>query len=485
MDKKQLLEYIDGLRDQLVDISDRIWEYAEMAFQEHRSVDLHCSTLEAAGFTVEKGVGGLATAFTARYGSGKPVIGLLAEYDALAGLNQKGCSATKEPTSPEDAGKPGHGCGHNLFGTCATGAALAVAEYLKNNPQCSGTVVVYGCPGEEGGSGKAFMAREGVFDECDAALNFHPSSFNSIASGSCLANIQVMYRFYGVASHAANAPENGRSALDAVELMNVGTQFLREHMADADRVHYAITNTGGFSPNVVQARADVLYLIRSPKSANAAQLYERVTNIAKGAALMTDTRVDVDFVKACSERVRNDVLGRALYNNMESIPLPEYTPEEYEFAREMQKSMEKPKDPMADAVRRCGEKFRPQLTELLAEDRGINDFLLPYYENDVVSKGSSDVGDVSWVCPTGGFVAVTTARATPGHSWQYVSCNKSSIAHKGLMYAVKVMAATTVDLMESPETVEKAKAEHTMRLGGGTYKCPIPKGVMPRSLSEL
>lgn len=485
MNKQQVLEYIDSLQEKITDISDRIWEYAEMAFQEHRSVELHCSVLEEAGFSVEKGVADLPTAFAARYGSGKPVIGLLAEYDALAGLNQKGGSATKQPTSPEDAGKPGHGCGHNLFGACAVGAALAIAEYLKNNPQISGTVVVYGCPGEEGGSGKAFMARDGVFDECDAALNFHPSTFNSIASGSCLANIQVMYRFYGVASHASNAPEYGRSALDAVELMNMGTQFLREHMEDADRVHYAITNAGGFSPNVVQARADVLYLIRSPKSANAAQLYERVTKIAQGAALMTETRVEVDFVKACSERIRNDTLGRALYNNMETIPLPAYTPEEYAFAKEVQKNMENPKDPLADAVRRCGESFRPQLVELLKEDRGLNDFLLPYYENDVASKGSSDVGDVSWVCPTGGFVAVTTARGTPGHSWQYVSCNKTSIAHKGLIYAVKVMAATTVDLFNSPETVEKAKQEHTMRLGGGAYKCPIPKGVRPRALSEL
>lgn len=485
MNKQELLNYVDGLRETIIDISDRIWEYAETAFQEFRSMEKHCATLEAAGFCVIRGVGNVPTAFTASFGSGKPVIGLLAEYDALAELNQKGGCATRQPTSAEDAGKPGHGCGHNLFGACATGAALALQEYLKQTPGLGGTIVVYGCPGEEGGSGKTFMAREGVFDGCDAALSFHPSTMNSIVSGSSLANIQVMYRFYGVAAHASSAPESGRSALDAVELMNIGTQFLREHMPDADRVHYAITNAGGYSPNVVQARADVLYLIRSPKSANAKKLYERVTRIAHGAAMMTDTRVEVEFVKACSEKIRNDTLTKALYRNMEAIALPEYTPEEYAFALEVEKSVENMKSPLEEAVRRCGEPFRPQLTELYAEDRGINDFLLPLYTNDVVSKGSTDVGDVTWVCPTGGFVAVTTARGTPGHSWQFVACNNSSIAHKGLMYATKVMAATVFDLLNSPETVAQAKAEHTMRLGGQTYQCPIPEGVQPRSLTEL
>jgi len=475
---------LDERTELLSGISDRIWEYAETAFEEHRSAALLCDTLRAAGFTVEEGVADIATAFRASFGSGHPVIGLLAEYDALAGLNQKASCARRMPTAPEDAGKAGHGCGHNLYGTAAVGAAMAIKKYLEETGK-PGTVMVFGCPGEEGGSGKAFMARDGVFDSLDVALAWHTGTFNSIVSGSSLANVQVLYKFYGVAAHASSAPENGRSALDAVELMNMGTQFLREHMEDADRVHYAITNSGGYSPNVVQARADVLYLIRSPKSSNVKSLFERVNNIAHGAAMMTGTRVEIDFIKGCSERLRNDTMARLTYKNMEEAPLPTYTEEEYAFAREVQLSYENPKDVMADVTRRCGQVNRPKLMELYKDDPSLTPFLLPYFENDVVSKGSTDVGDVTWVCPTSSFTAVSTAVGTPGHSWQYVTCNRSSIAHKGLLYAAKVLCGTAVDLLNSPETVQAAKEEHARRSGGAPYVCPIPKGVRPRAIADL
>ena len=484
MYKTDLYSLIDSQKALLIGISDKIWDYAETAFQEYKSSALLCDTLEQAGFTVERGVANIDTAFRASFGSGRPVIGLLAEYDALAELNQKACCATRMPTSPEDAGKAGHGCGHNLYGTAATGAAMAIKAYLEETSK-SGTVIVFGCPGEEGGSGKAFMARDGVFDGVDVALAWHTGSFNSIVSGSSLANVQVLYKFYGVAAHASSAPENGRSALDAVELMNMGTQFLREHMEDADRVHYAITNSGGFSPNVVQARADVLYLIRSPKSSNVRSLYERVNKIAEGAAMMTGTRVEIDFIKGCSERLRNDTMARLTYKNMEEAPLPSYTQEEYAFAREVQASYENPKDVMADVTRRCGQVNRPKLIELYKDSPSLTPFLLPYFENDVVSKGSTDVGDVTWVCPTSSFTSVSTAVGTPGHSWQYVACNRSSIAHKGLLYAAKVLCGTAFDLLNDPETIRAAKEEHAMRSGGKPYACPIPKGVKPRAISEL
>lgn len=483
MNKTDLYTYIDSQKSLLTALSDQVWEFAETAFQEYRSAQLHCSTLEQAGFTVERGVAGIETAYRATYGSGKPVIGLLAEYDALAGLNQKACCPERQPTSPADAGKPGHGCGHNLLGVGALGGALAIKKHLEETER-PGTVVVFGCPGEEGGSGKAFMARDGVFDGLDAALTWHTGSFNSLVSGSSLANVQVLYKFYGVSAHASSAPENGRSALDAVELMNMGTQFLREHMEDADRVHYAITNSGGFSPNVVQARADVLYLIRSPKSANVRSLYERVNKIAQGAAMMTGTRVEIDFIKGCSERVRNDTMAKLIYQNMEQAPLPKYTEAEFELARQIRASYENPKDVIADVTRRCGPSFRPQLVELYKDDPSLTEFLLPYYENDVVSKGSTDVGDVTWVCPTGSFTAVSTAVGTPGHSWQYVACNKSTIAHKGLLFACKVLAGSVLDLLENPELIERAKQEHRERTGGA-YVCPIPKGVKPRAISDL
>ena len=485
MDKKQVNQYIISKTDVITDMNDRLWEYAETAFNEYKSADKLCSVLEQAGFEVERGVGKIDTAFTARFGSGKPVIGLLAEYDALSGLNQKAACAERMPTSPEDEGKAGHGCGHNCFGTAVVGAALGIKEYLASKPQSSGTVIVYGCPGEEGGSGKAFMAREGVFEGCDAALTWHPSSVNSITSGSSLANYQVLYKFYGIASHAAADPEAGRSALDALELMNTGVQYLREHMPDACRIHYAITNAGGFSPNVVQPRADVLYLIRSPKSKDLRDLYERVNNVARGAALMTGTRVEIDFVKACSETVKNAVLEKVLYSNMEQTPLPVYTEDEQAFAGEVRASYQNAWDPLERAVNRCGEQFRDRLTELYAPNKNINDFLLPFYSNEVVMAGSTDVADVTWICPTAQFDAVTTACGTPNHSWQFVTCNKTSIAHKGVLYAAQVLAGAAIDLFESPETLQNAKDEHKKRLGVETYQCPIPEGVVPRAPDKL
>lgn len=484
MDKQQVQTYIRSQEAVITGVGDYLWENPETAFSEFKAVEKICGVLEQTGFKIEKGVGSVPTAFTATYGTGKPVIGLLAEYDALAGLNQQGGVAKRQPTTAQDAGKPGHGCGHNCIAAGIVGAALGLKNYLEAHPD-KGTVVVYGCPGEEGGSGKAFMAREGVFDGCDIAITWHPSTFNSIVSGSSLANYQVLYKFYGIAAHAASDPEAGRSALDAVELMNTGVQYLREHMPEKCRIHYAITNTGGFSPNVVQARADVLYLIRSPKSRDLGPLYERVNAIAQGAAMMTGTRVEIDFVKACSEEIKNETLEKAIYKNMEEVPLPQYTDEEYAFAKAMQASYDNPKNILEHAITRCGEEYREELTEKFKPNKGLNDFLLPLYSNEVVSAGSTDVGDVTWVCPTIQMVGVTTAAGTPGHSWHFVAFNNTSVAHKGTMYAAQVLAGTAIDLYESQELRDKAKAEHLKRLGGEVYKCPIPEGVWPRAINQL
>ena len=484
MEKSQVQAYIRHKADVFTDIGDTLWADPETAFSEYHAVDTICAVLEQAGFTIKKGVGNIPTAFTATYGTGKPVIGLLAEYDALAGLNQKSGVTTREPTTPEDAGKPGHGCGHNCIAAGIVGAALGIGAYLNERPE-KGTVVVYGCPGEEGGSGKAFMAREGVFDNCDIALTWHPSTYNSIVSGSSLANYQVLYKFYGVAAHAASEPESGRSALDAVELMNTGVQYLREHMSEKCRIHYAITNTGGFSPNVVQARADVLYLIRSPKSSELAQLYERVNDIARGAALMTGTRVEMEFIKGCSEQIKNETLEKVVHRNMQAVDLPPYTEQEYAFAKAMQASYDNPKNILEHAIARCGEQYREELTEKFSADRGLNDFLLPPYTNERVSTDSTDVGDVTWICPTVQMVAVPTAAGTPGHSWHFVAFNNTSVAHKGTVYAAQVLAGAAVDLFENEMLRDQAKAEHTRRLNGAAYRCPIPKGVKPRAINQL
>jgi aminobenzoyl-glutamate utilization protein B len=464
-----------------IDANDRIWEYAETAFEEFKSMDKLCELLEKNGFKVEKNVADIPTAFSGTWGSGSPVIGFLGEYDALSGLSQEGGNPVKTPIEP---GKPGHGCGHNCLGVGSLAGAVAAKEYLEATGK-SGTIVYYGTPGEEGGSGKAFMAREGVFDNLDIALCWHPSTANMIFTGSSNANVQVLYKFKGVSAHAAGDPHLGRSALDAVELMNVGVQFLREHMVDAARIHYAIMDTGGYSPNVVQPKASVLYLIRSPRNAQVQELYERVNKIARGAALMTETELEIDFVKGCSNLIVNATLEKALYKNMQEIPVPTYTEEEKAFAAEVQKSYENPGDEYTKFMDKFGDHMTPEVEEKLKARPSLNDFLMPYLNSTTPMAGSTDVGDVSWVAPTAQINVVTTAAGTPGHSWQYVACNKTSIAHKGVLYTGKVLGATAIDLINNPELVAEAKAEHQKRLGGESYVCPIPAGIKPRPIGQL
>ena len=480
MNKAEAIRVIDEKQALLDDVNDSIWEYAETAFQEFKSMDKLCEALEQEGFKVEKGVGDIPTAFTGTYGHGKPVIGLLGEFDALSGLSQVGGCPEKKALVP---GAAGHGCGHNCLGTASLAAAIAVKNYLEHNLQVSGTVIYFGCPGEEGGSGKAFMAREGVFKDLDAAITWHPSSTNNVTSGSSLANYQVKYRFYGTSAHAAGDPHLGRSALDAVELMNVGVQFLREHMIDEARVHYAILDAGGYSPNVVQPYAEVLYLIRSPKNSQVEELYQRVNKIAQGAALMTETRMEMEFIKGCSNTIPNNVLEAQLYENFKEIGVPKYTPEEHEFARQIIAHYEAGPNAM-DGAAGTTKAWGKELAEYQAEHGvSLNDVLLSLQSYDKASAGSTDVGDVSWNCPTAQIHVVTTAAKTPGHSWQFTSCNRTSIAHKGVNCAGKVMGATVIDLIENPEIIKKANEEFLERLGGETYKCPIPAGIKPQAIN--
>ena len=480
MNKAEAIRVIDEKQALLDDVNDSIWEYAETAFQEFKSMDKLCEALEQEGFKVEKGVGDIPTAFTGTYGHGKPVIGLLGEFDALSGLSQVGGCPEKKALVP---GAAGHGCGHNCLGTASLAAVIAVKNYLEHNLQVSGTVIYFGCPGEEGGSGKAFMAREGVFKDLDAAITWHPSSTNNVTSGSSLANYEVKYRFYGTSAHAAGDPHLGRSALDAVELMNVGVQFLREHMIDEARVHYAILDAGGYSPNVVQPYAEVLYLIRSPKNSQVEELYQRVNKIAQGAALMTETRMEMEFIKGCSNTIPNNVLEAQLYKNFKEIGVPKYTPEEHEFARQIIAHYEAGPNAM-DGAAGTTKAWGKELAEYQAEHGvSLNDFLLSLQSYDKACAGSTDVGDVSWNCPTAQIHVVTTAAKTPGHSWQFTSCNRTSIAHKGVNCAGKVMGATVIDLIENPEIIKKANEEFLERLEGETYKCPIPAGIKPQAIN--
>jgi aminobenzoyl-glutamate utilization protein B len=485
MDKSRIAAYVDGIGERLAGISDAIWDYAETAFEEYQSANLLKETLARQGFEVEDKVGGIETAFRASYGHGNPVIGILAEYDALSGLSQRALSATEEARGGEQDNGNGHGCGHNLFAAGSLGAALAVKEYLAANA-LPGTVVLFGCPGEEGGSGKAFMAREGVFKGLDLAFAWHPMAVNAVMEWKLLANYQILYKFRGQAAHAAAAPHRGRSALDAVELMNVGVNFLREHVIPEARIHYAITHTGGFSPNVVQARGEVLYLIRSPRLSQVEEIYRRVNKIAQGAALMTETEVDIEFIKACANVIPNKVLGRVLYDNFTTLELPRYTEEERAYAAALAKTSTRAPGTEAAMFLPPEGKDAAEYAKRLAKEN-LCDLVLPFHDEtaEPVFPGSSDVGDVSWNVPTAQVVTACYALGTAEHSWQLVSQTRSSLGHKGLLLAAKVIAGACVDVLEHPDLAEKAKAEWEQRLEGQTYRSAIPPEVKPRPISKL
>ena len=473
-EKQAAIAAIEEKAELVARVADQIWSFAELSLQEEQSADLYCQVLEQEGFTVERGISNIPTAFSASYGSGRPIIGLLAEYDALSGLSQKGGSLERQELVP---GGCGHGCGHNLLGAGALAAALGVKAYLEATG-APGTVVLFGCPGEEGGAAKAFMARDGVWYGLDAALTWHPNDANEVLTGSSNACIQTQYHFTGVAAHAAGDPDRGRSALDAVELMNVGVQFLREHMSDRARVHYAITDAGGRSPNVVQPRASVLYMVRSDKVAEAVELQARVDDIARGAALMTGTSVEKKFIDGLAETVPNHALERVLYRNFEALGVPAHTAEELDFADGLAGTY-----PGSDRIPGVGSDRDADYAERVralreAAGRAMNDFLLPLYQGDAFEPGSTDVGDVSWQCPTAQIHVATWPNGCPGHSWQNVSCGRTDIGHKAALHAGKVLAAAAIDLLTDPSLLEEAKAEFQRRTAAG-YTCPIPADAVP------
>ncbi len=474
LEKDLAVRVIDSKAELIAEVSDQIWEYAELSLQEFQSAALYCKVLEQEGFRVKRGICNIETAFLASYGSGRPMIGILAEYDALSGLSQKAGGLEREAVV---AGGTGHGCGHNLLGAGAFAAALGVKAFLEKTG-CSGTVVLYGCPGEEGGAAKAFMARDGIWKDLDTALTWHPSDVNEVVTGSSNSCIQVQYKFRGVASHAAGAPERGRSALDAVELMNIGVQFLREHASDDARIHYAITDAGGLSPNVVQPKASVLYMVRSNHVADAVKLQERVDRIAEGAALMTDTTFERQFIDGLADTVTNHVLERVLYQNFEELGVPSYSEDEYLFADRLAATW-----PASGQVPSIAAKYsieaKQQVKRMLAEgNHSMNEFLAPLYQGEAFEPGSTDVGDVSWLTPTAQIHVAAWPNGCPGHSWQSVSCNRTEIGHKAAVHAGKVIAVAVIDLMTEPELLREARAEFELRTEAG-YVCPIPADAVP------
>lgn len=473
MDKQKLYQIIEEKAPVITGLSDRIWEYAELSMLEYKSTAAYLQILREEGFHVEENLCGIPTAFSGSFGSGKPVIGILGEYDALSGLSQQAGIAEHKPLVE---GGCGQGCGHNLLGAGALGAAIAVKQAIAAG-ELTGTVVFYGCPGEEGCAGKAFMARDGMFRDLDAAITWHPGDTNEVVVGSSAACIQMEYAFTGVAAHAAGCPYNGRSALDAAELMNVGVQFLREHMRPRESVHYSFSDAGGISPNVVQPAAKLVYMVRSDTVPRAKALLERVSNIARGAALMTDTQVKIRQLDGTANTLPNQVLERLLYDNLCAAPLPEYTEEELRFAGALKATFGPVELPGALTAE------NPQVRKFVMEKTGggqaaMNQFVIPYVPSNSFSPGSTDVGDVSWLTPTAQFNTATWPSGSPGHSWQNVSAGKTSLAHKGLLLAAKVLAGAAADLMTDPGILKDAREEFRISAAEG-YDCPIGKEVIP------
>ncbi|MEA4932432.1 MAG: amidohydrolase [Lawsonibacter sp.] len=458
----------------LTELNAAIWDYAELRFHEYHSSEAIIDLLKAQGFTVKTNLAGMETAFTATAGSGHPVIGFLAEFDALSGLSQQAGVAYPAPR-PES--ENGHGCGHSLLGVGAVGAALLLRDYLAES-QKSGTVFLVGCPAEEGGSGKAYLARAGVFDGLDIALTWHPGGGHAVMTGSMQANCQACFQFSGVSAHASSAPHLGRSALDAVELMDVGANYMREHMESTDRIHYAILDTGGKSPNVVQNHAEVLYLIRSVNTQKVNALYERVCKIARGAAMMTETEVKISFDKACSNTISNGVLEQLLYESMKRIPLPVYSEEEISFAQKIKKVVT---ELNLDSDMSMAGLTSTQRKEIALRYRPLpmTDFVVDYQHLDVPIPGSSDVGDCSHVVPTAQFVGACFVPGTPAHSWQTVAQGKSGAAVKGMLYAASVLADAATHVIDDPSIAERAKEEFDKVTEGKPYICPIPPEIKP------
>jgi len=464
--KETAFKWVNENKDRLAEISDKIWEYAELGYVEFKSSDLLADELKEHGFEVERGVAGIPTAIIGAWGEGEPVIGVMGEYDALPGLSQKAVPY-KEPI---EKGESGHGCGHNIHGTSGLGGAIAL-RYALEEANIEGTVKFFGCPAEEMLSGKVWMVREGIFDGVDAVLSHHPSSMNVASLKSSNANNAVKFHYHGKTAHAAGSPEQGRSSLDAVELMNTGVNYLREHIIDDARIHYVIEEGGG-QPNVVPDYARSWYLIRAPERDQLELIYDRVLKIAEAAAMMTETELEVEFIKGIYNKIPSKTLSEAVTRNMRLVEPPEYTDEEMEFAEEISKSISKQEK--RNSLRKSKRPGWEELIDVLL-DRTVPDA----WDEGEVSHGSTDVSDVSWQAPTMEFGTSTWVLGIPGHSWQNVALAGMSIGHKSLFFASKVIAATGIDLLKKPELLKEAWKELKERKAGREYECPIPEDLDP------
>lgn len=469
--KTRIVNWIEENRKEFTDMADSIWENPEQRWKEFHAAHIQAEYLANEGFTVTKDISGMNTAFIAEWGEGKPVIGFIGEYDALPGLSQKAISR-QEPVIENG---PGHGCGHNLLGTGAVAAAVAVQKWLQESGT-TGTVRYYGCPAEEGGGGKVFMAREGIYDDLDAAFNFHPGETNMPMKGGCVAVNMIAFKFRGLAAHAAYA-HNGRSALDAVELMNVGVNYLREHVKDSVRIHYVITN-GGEAPNIVPEEAEVLYIVRAETTAYLREVTNRVRRVAEGATIMTDTTVSEEFIMGYSTLINNHRLADLQYKAMEEIGPIDFSADELKFAQEINDALP---GSNSDHIDSWIEKYNlsQEICERLEKYRhqALVDENFPAYDQNHIDKGATDVGDLGQITPVSLLMTSCFTTGSPGHNWGNVATAGMSIGHKGMLHAAKIMALAAVDLYSSPTELQHVRAE--FEKNAKPYICPMPEENKP------
>ena len=472
MDAKEIiLSHINENDEELSYIAKEIWDHPQVALQEEFASKLLADKLAAAGFSVSWGAGGMPTAFIAEWGEGGPVIGFLGEYDALPGLSQE----LSSERSAIETGGPGHGCGHNLYGTACMGSVMALKSAMESGGG-RGTIRFYGCPAEETLVGKTFMALDGVFDDLDAAISWHPGDTNITWNGSSLAMNSFKVNFHGVAAHAGGSPWLGRSALDGVMLMDVGVNYMREHVPPESRIHSVVT-FGGQAPNVVPAFAQVWYFVRAPKREQVEKMYRWMQDIAEGAALMSGTRHEIEFITGCYDLLPNAVMSDLLHEKMAAVNDMSFTEQERQFGRELQATFPE------GSVKR-GFDWMQLSTSAKLDPAAVDDPLwegvFPHSPTPPLMGGSTEVADVSWISPTGQITTTCWPLGTPGHSWQTVVSSGSSIGSKGMIFAAKAMALAGYDLLTKPDLLAAAKAEFERARGANTYVTPLPPEATPR-----
>ncbi len=463
---------IESLKDKTIKISREIWEFAELAFEEERSAALLIEEFKVEGFEITTPIAGMDTAFTASFGTAGVRIGILGEYDALAELSQKPLICEKNPIKQ---GAPGHGCGHNMLGAGGFAAAVAIKNYIKETG-ANATVVYFGCPAEEGAGSKQFIARAGYFDDIDVVYTWHPGTFNEISAKGAVAIMGANFEFKGTTSHAGASPHLGRSALDAAELMNVGVNYLREHMIDSARVHYAYGYSGTTAPNVVPDNAVLKYEVRAPKVSQVQDLFSRVVNIAKGAALMTDTKVKYEVTMAFSDYLANKALARQAQPLFEQLGAPQFSEEDFEYARKMILTYNK--NTQHEIKESLVERFSVDIAEEMVRNP-LNTEILPFDERETgYNSGSTDVGDVGYAAPTLNITVATQAIGNVGHTWQNTSFSNSEIGNKGMIKAAELLTLCALDIIDKPEVIAEAKKE-LLQKNGGAYTCPLPAEATP------